>query len=724
MVSVMPSAVSGLTKQEAPSAAVVPAGSGRHSLTLRQRYCAYIAPPIMATVFPISAFAASDEPVLMTTPAPSLPTGIDSSRRAAIPFMPASGTFAVMTGCSLVPVAFAVVMSAAPVSNPRSDGLIGVASTRTTTSSAPGSGVGMLTSDISSSPLFLTSERNCSPVSPSRLPHLPGLNPCLRALERLPPSNHRRLIGIADMLPVGNDVQPSPSSLRIQAQSRLARGSPGRHRPVDGDVAKIAVATIRFFRCDAHLLLRCCCGFYRSARRLRGDHRSTRGRGLLLDMVERGFDLLSRPPADDRLVYPLRNAVVRRHQFRRTISRPSLHVSDATAAGGDRMENASRRSLRRYRNTVAGSLARLRAIDGEDRTGRRAYPLRTGDDLVACPPIAIRQSALVAGGRRVLRSCVADKIYRDPAASCRRCLRGCSRLAKKTTVEPAAVARCGARFSCLFASALLECRPRRGVVQVPARPARADLRLDGKISGRFRRPAIRAGRRAVIADHPDRNVDVGVTGVSKPRPAADPAFDRSDLSAWIFGLARAFLAHRRQLGAVCVAARLRRCRNQPEAMAARSTGFAHGADRPRNHGRGDLLGNGFCDRNTALLYRRNGKLFAKGRSDRERGRFRRRRRGRRAKQNRCRRDLVRHHRPSQLLDVAVASQERLASRASQRAQQVHRVQAVGARRPRRIVCGAEGKSQYCTVGEDGCHAATGRRSRSGLARLPLRYLHV
>src|SRR6266404_2889113 len=70
MVSVMPSAVNGLTKQEAPSAGVMPAGSWRHSETLRQRYCEYIAPPIMATVLPISALAASDDPVLTTTPTP------------------------------------------------------------------------------------------------------------------------------------------------------------------------------------------------------------------------------------------------------------------------------------------------------------------------------------------------------------------------------------------------------------------------------------------------------------------------------------------------------------------------------------------------------------------------------------------------------------------------------------------------------------------------------
>src|SRR5579872_846134 len=169
----MPSAVSGLTNHEAPSAAVVPAGNGMHSLTRMQRYCAYIAPPIIATVLPISAFAASDEPVLMTTPAPSLPTGIDSSSRPAIAFMPASGTFAVITGSCLVPDALAVARSAAPVNSPRSEGLIGVASTRTTTSSGPGSGVGTSCREISSSPLFLISERNCKPVLPSLIAFLP-----------------------------------------------------------------------------------------------------------------------------------------------------------------------------------------------------------------------------------------------------------------------------------------------------------------------------------------------------------------------------------------------------------------------------------------------------------------------------------------------------------------------------------------------------------------------
>jgi hypothetical protein len=72
----------------------------------------------------------------------------------------ASGTFAVITGESFVPDAFAVVMSAAPTSSPRSDGLIGEASTRTTTSSAAGSGVAISFSDSSSSPFFLISERS------------------------------------------------------------------------------------------------------------------------------------------------------------------------------------------------------------------------------------------------------------------------------------------------------------------------------------------------------------------------------------------------------------------------------------------------------------------------------------------------------------------------------------------------------------------------------------
>ena len=70
---------------------------------------------------------------------------------------------AVTTGFVGVPDAFAVLMSAAPSSRPRSDGLIGDASTRTTTSSGFGSGVGVFTSVSSSVPSFFTVERSCSP---------------------------------------------------------------------------------------------------------------------------------------------------------------------------------------------------------------------------------------------------------------------------------------------------------------------------------------------------------------------------------------------------------------------------------------------------------------------------------------------------------------------------------------------------------------------------------
>ena len=86
MVSTMPSAVSGLTKHDAPSAGVVPSGSTMAVGGLTQRYCAYMAPPSIDTVLPSSAWAART-PASTTTPAPSLPTGIDWSSRAARPLM-------------------------------------------------------------------------------------------------------------------------------------------------------------------------------------------------------------------------------------------------------------------------------------------------------------------------------------------------------------------------------------------------------------------------------------------------------------------------------------------------------------------------------------------------------------------------------------------------------------------------------------------------------------
>ena len=103
IVSTIPSAVSGLTKHEAPSAAVVPSGSTRHCPALMQRYCEYIAPPITATVLPSSALASSDAPAATTTPAPSFPTGIDWSRRPAMALIRSGGIVAVTTGWAAVP---------------------------------------------------------------------------------------------------------------------------------------------------------------------------------------------------------------------------------------------------------------------------------------------------------------------------------------------------------------------------------------------------------------------------------------------------------------------------------------------------------------------------------------------------------------------------------------------------------------------------------------------
>src|SRR5215475_11268024 len=151
IVSVMPSAVSGLTNHEAPSAAVVPAGRGWQSVAFRSRYCAYIAPPIIDTILPSSACSATLAVILMAAPFPE---------------------------------ALAVLMSAGPSSKPRSDGLIGVASTLTNTWSGPGSGISTSANDSSSSPLFLIRERSCNPfVVPlmSTSPLYPFMRPLLVA---------------------------------------------------------------------------------------------------------------------------------------------------------------------------------------------------------------------------------------------------------------------------------------------------------------------------------------------------------------------------------------------------------------------------------------------------------------------------------------------------------------------------------------------------------------
>src|SRR6516225_8656541 len=97
MVSSIPSAVNGLTNDDAPSRAVAPAGKTRQADASTTRYCVYIAPPAMPTLLPTRACAADDDPAATTVPAPSLPTGSDLSSRADSAPRAASPTEAVTT---------------------------------------------------------------------------------------------------------------------------------------------------------------------------------------------------------------------------------------------------------------------------------------------------------------------------------------------------------------------------------------------------------------------------------------------------------------------------------------------------------------------------------------------------------------------------------------------------------------------------------------------------
>src|ERR1700728_327451 len=76
-----------------------------------------------------------------------------------------SGIEAVTVVPAPVPETFAVVMSAAPKSRARADGLSGAASTRRTTSSAAGAGIGTATSESSSVPSALTRVRSWRPLA-------------------------------------------------------------------------------------------------------------------------------------------------------------------------------------------------------------------------------------------------------------------------------------------------------------------------------------------------------------------------------------------------------------------------------------------------------------------------------------------------------------------------------------------------------------------------------
>src|SRR5580700_837059 len=128
MVSIMPSAVSGLTNDDAPSLADVPSGKTMHDEALTTRYCEYIDPPATATVRSRSDCASGEAPAATTVPAPSLPTDIDLPTLAARERSAPSTSGAITTGRSEVPSSTADDTSAPASNRPRSDGLIGAAS--------------------------------------------------------------------------------------------------------------------------------------------------------------------------------------------------------------------------------------------------------------------------------------------------------------------------------------------------------------------------------------------------------------------------------------------------------------------------------------------------------------------------------------------------------------------------------------------------------------------
>ena len=114
-------------------------------------------PAERATRRPISVAASG--PAATTVPAPSLPTGSGLSSRSRYSGSAASGTIPTRSG----PSGCSVPGATAPSSMPRSEGLIGEASTATTTSLPPGSGTSRSASSSRSSPLDEMVDRRLRP---------------------------------------------------------------------------------------------------------------------------------------------------------------------------------------------------------------------------------------------------------------------------------------------------------------------------------------------------------------------------------------------------------------------------------------------------------------------------------------------------------------------------------------------------------------------------------
>ena len=114
-----------------------------------------IEPLTPETVAPSSICAPGDDPAATTVPAPSLPHGIGLPTRAA--FMAMAAGLKVPTSA---PSTDANDSGSAPaMSMPRSDGLMGAASTATTTSSGLGSGIGSVSIAMRTVPPSVTVER-------------------------------------------------------------------------------------------------------------------------------------------------------------------------------------------------------------------------------------------------------------------------------------------------------------------------------------------------------------------------------------------------------------------------------------------------------------------------------------------------------------------------------------------------------------------------------------
>ena len=150
-----PKAVSGFTKEDAASVVVVSSFIIRQLLAFTQRYREYIAPPASPTVFPIKCLKFA--PASSTTPPPSLPTFIGFPNLGFICFIRPSWIFIFATVALPDPLTLTVSRSAAKlISKPKSDGLIGHASTFIRTSSSDGFGLSDLTIDISIVPSLVT----------------------------------------------------------------------------------------------------------------------------------------------------------------------------------------------------------------------------------------------------------------------------------------------------------------------------------------------------------------------------------------------------------------------------------------------------------------------------------------------------------------------------------------------------------------------------------------